>query len=378
MPVLRRFYSSYFSIIDRYILRELGLNMLAVVGVLWLIFIATRFARYLNVAAVGQIPSDVIFTLLAYSSLGALSLLIPIGAFLAVMLALGRMSSDSELTVIAACGISNKRVIRNVALFSGMMAIIVAILSLSITPNALSGRYEVDQRARLVANTSGLIAGSFKESRNGDWTFYSQGLTEDKQAMENVFIEIHHQQQPLIFRAATGHFEIDVETGNKYLVLEQGYRYEGQAGKKDFKIAEYATHSLLIEKGGKKQVREHRKAMSSKSLWQRGQVQDSAELQWRSSSAVMTVILCLFAINLANAGPRKGRYAGFFPAILLYIIYSNLLGVTRAWVSKGVIAPWFGAVWVHLLMIIVLILILNRDKIRHYWRLHRQSKGMQK
>jgi len=352
--------------------------MLAVVGVLWLIFIATRFARYLNVAAVGQIPSDVIFTLLAYSSLGALSLLIPIGAFLAVMLALGRMSSDSELTVIAACGISNKRVIRNVALFSGMMAIIVAILSLSITPNALSGRYEVDQRARLVANTSGLIAGSFKESRNGDWTFYSQGLTEDKQAMENVFIEIHHQQQPLIFRAATGHFEIDVETGNKYLVLEQGYRYEGQAGKKDFKIAEYATHSLLIEKGGKKQVREHRKAMSSKSLWQRGQVQDSAELQWRSSSAVMTVILCLFAINLANAGPRKGRYAGFFPAILLYIIYSNLLGVTRAWVSKGVIAPWFGAVWVHLLMIIVLILILNRDKIRHYWRLHRQSKGMQK
>ena len=378
MPVLRRFYSSYFSIIDRYILRELGLNMLAVVGVLWLIFIATRFARYLNVAAIGHIPSDVIFTLLAYSSLGALSLLIPIGAFLAVMLALGRMSSDNELTVIAACGISNKRVIRNVALFAGTMAMFVAILSLFIAPNALSGRYEVDQRARLVANTSGLIAGSFKESRDGDWTFYSQGLTEDKQAMENVFIEIHREQRPLIFRAATGHFEIDVETGNKYLVLEQGYRYEGQAGDKDFRIAEYATHSLLIEKGGQKRVRERRKSMSSKALWQRGNVKDLAELQWRASAAVMTIVLCLLAINLANAGPRKGRYAGFFPAILLYIIYSNLLGVTRAWVSKGIIAPWFGAFWVHALMIVVLMLIFNRAKIRHRWRQYQQSKGMQK
>ena len=378
MPVLRRFYRSYFSVIDRYMLREFGLNMLAVVGVLWLIFIATRFARYLSVAAVGHIPSDVIFTLLGYSSLGALSLLMPMGAFLAVMLALGRMSSDNELTVIAACGIPNRRIIRNVLLFSGTMALVVAILSLFIAPEALSGRYEVDQRARLIANTSGLLAGSFKESRDGDWTFYSQGLTEDKQGMENVFIEIHHEQRPLIFRAATGHIEVEVDTGNKYLVLEQGYRYEGEAGDKDFKIAKYATHSLLIEKGGQKRVRERRKTMSSKALWQRGQAQDLAELQWRASAAVMTVILCLLAINLASAGPRKGRYAGFFPAILLYIIYSNLLGVTRAWVSKGVIAPWFGALWVHVLMIIVLVLILNRDRIRHRWRQYQQSKGMQK
>jgi lipopolysaccharide export system permease protein len=377
MPVLRRFYRSYFSVIDRYMLREFGLNMLAVVGVLWLIFIATRFARYLSVAAVGQIPSDVIFTLLGYSSLGALSLLMPMGAFLAVMLALGRMSSDNELTVIAACGISSRRIIRNVLLFSGTIALVVAILSLFITPNALSGRYETDQRARLVANTSGLIAGSFKESRDGSWTFYSQGLTEDKQGMENVFIEIHREQRPLIFRAATGHFEIDVKTGNKYLVLEQGYRYEGQAGDKDFKIAEYATHSVLIEKGEQKRVREHIKSMSSKALWQRGNIYDLAELQWRSSAAVMTVILCLIAINLANSGPRKGRYAGFFPAILIYIIYSNLLGITRTWVSKGAMAPWFGAFWVHALMIIVFMIILNRDRIRHSWKQYQQSKGMQ-
>ena len=69
MPQNRQFFSSYFAVIDRYILKEFVLNLLAVTSVLWLIFVGTRFARYLAQAAVGNLPSDVIFTLLGYSSL---------------------------------------------------------------------------------------------------------------------------------------------------------------------------------------------------------------------------------------------------------------------------------------------------------------------
>ncbi len=374
MPAIRQFFSSYVSVIDRYLLREFILNLLAVTSVLWLIFVATRFARYLAQAAVGNLPSEVIFTLLGYSSLGALSILLPMATFLAVMLALGRMNSDSELTVMAACGIPRHRLIRNVALFAGTISLFVAVLSLIIVPNVLSGRYELEQRAKMSADTSGLIAGSFKESRNGDWTFYSQGLSEDKQGMVNVFIEIHRDTRPLVFRADKGRFEVDSETGNKYLVLEQGYRYEGQAGDQDFTIAHYDTHSLMIEKGEEKQVHERHKALPTTTLWQRGQAKDLAEIQWRVSAAFMTFILSLLAISLANTGPRKGRYAGLFPAILVYIIYSNLLGVTRAWVSKGVIAPLLGAVWVHALMIIVLLLVMNKHKIRYYWLQYQLNK----
>jgi lipopolysaccharide export system permease protein len=374
MPVLRQFFQSYLSVIDRYLLREFILNLLAVTSVLWLIFVATRFARYLAQAAVGNLPGEVIFTLLGYSSLGALSLLLPIAAFLAVMLALGRMSSDNELTVIAACGIPAHRVMRNVGLFSGTIAIIVALLALWIVPDVLTGRYELEQQAKLTADTSGLVAGSFKESRDGKWTFYSEGLNENKDGMNNVFIEINREGRPLIFRAAQGHFEIDSDTGNKYLVLKDGFRYEGKAGDKDFTIAEYGSHSILVEKGEESKVRERHKALSTKKLWQRGNNKDLAELEWRTSSAIMTIVLGLIAISLANAGPRKGRYAGFFPAILVYIIYSNLLGVTRAWVTKGVVAPWFGAIWVHVLMISILVLVLNRHKLRYRWLQYQQNK----
>ncbi len=367
--------SSWLTIIDRYMLREFVINLVAVTGVLWLIYISTRFARYLADAAVGNMPADVIFSLLGLSSLGALSILLPIGAFLAVMLSLGRMSSDNELTVMSACGISSLRIMRNVLLFAGTIALIVAVLSLFVVPGVLSDRYELQEKAKISANTTGLIAGSFKESEDGDWTFYSQGLSANKQFMENVFIEIEREDKPLIFRSETGHFEIDSQTGDKFLVLEDGYRYEGKAGDQDFTIAQFASHSLLIEKGQEGEVRERHKAMPTAELLQRGQTRDIAEVQWRTAAALMTLLLCLAAIPLANAGPRQGRYAGFVPAVLIYIIYSNLLGVNRAWVAKGEIPLWLGGVWVHILMLIVLLLLLNRQTLRRYLSRFKQHKS---
>lgn len=373
MPALRQLVAAQFSLIDRYMLREFFINLIAVVGVLWLIYVATRFARYLADAAVGNLPADVIFSLLWLNSLGALSVLLPIATFLAVLLGLGRMSADNELTVIAACGIAGNRIRRNVLIFTGLMAIIVGLLALSIVPDVLSGRYQLEQKAKVTANTTGLVAGSFKESQKGDWTFYSQGVSKETGQLQNVFIEIQREPKPLIFRAERGHFEVDPRSGDKYLVLEDGYRYEGDAGDLDFVIAEYASHSLLVEKGGQQQYREKAKATATTALWQRGTNEDLAELQWRISSAVMTVILGLLAMTLAHAGPRQGRYAGLLPAVLVYIVYSNLLGVTRAWVEKGEIVPWLGLIWVHLLMLLIWWLLSNRQQLQRKWQNLRQK-----
>lgn len=374
MPALKRLFVERFSLIDRYMLREFLISLTAVIGVLWLIYVATRFARYLAQAAVGNLPAEVIFNLLWLNSFGALSILLPIGTFLAVLLSLSRMSSDNELTVIAACGIDGNRILRNVVIFSGGMAILTGVLALLVVPDVLSGRYEIEQKAKIAANTTGLVAGSFKESQDGDWTFYSQQLSEDKTHMENIFIEIHRDEKPLIFRAERGRFDIESETGDKYLVLEDGYRYEGNAGDLDFRIAEYATHSMLIERGESVQVREKHKSLPTAVLWERGEPQDLAEIQWRVSSAVMTVILSVIAITLAHTGPRQGRYAGFFPAVLVYVIYSNLLGVTRAWVEKGDLAPWIGAIWVHLLMIGIMLILQNRLKLKRFWQQRKRLK----
>ncbi len=368
MLAIRQFSSRYLSILDRYLWREFTLYLLAITSVLWLIYVATRFASYLAKAAVGSLPSDVIFTLLGYSSLGVLSLLLPLGTFLAVILTLGRMNADNELTVIATCGVSNYRLGRSVVIFSGVMAIFIGLLVFIWAPQALLARHYIATHAELTAETSGLVAGTFKESHSGDWTFYLQNMGDDGKTMEDIFIEIHrNDRRPLIFRAARGWFNIETDTQDKYLILEDGYRYEGQAGDKDFTIAKYQRHSLLIEKGEVQDEVAARSALPITTLWQRREHgYYMAEIQWRASSVIMTIILSLMALNLAKTAPRQGRYAGLFPAILIYIIYSNLLGITRAWVSKGVVAPWFGAIWVHILMLLILVLMFNWSKIRSY------------
>lgn len=349
----------FLSTIDRYVLREFALNLLAILSVLWLIYIATRFARYLAEAAVGNLPNEVIFLLLGYSSLGALTLLLPLSAFLAVMMVLGRMNVDNEIVVMSACGLGTKTRIKQIVLFSGAVAIVVGLLALWVVPDALSNRKGLEREAKLAADTTGLVAGSFKESRDGKWVFYTEGLSDDSPPkMKGIFIKIK-REPALVLRAAYGYFHVNPETQDRYLVLENGHRYEGEAGMASFSIAEFGEHQMLLERGGVKKARERHRALSTKVLWERGDAKSMAELQWRVSSIVMTVVLGLLAMALAQTGPRSGRYAGFFSAILVYVIYSNLLGVTRAWVAKEAISPWVGVVWVHLLMMLLLFGLLS-------------------
>ncbi len=360
------------STLDRYVLREFALNLVAVLSILWLIYIATRFARYLSQAAMGNLPNEVIFSLLGYSSLGALTLLLPLSAFLAVMMVLGRMNVDNELVVMSACGLGIKKRIRQVLIFSGVVALVIAVLALWVVPDILSDRKALEQKAKVAADTTGLVAGSFKESRDGRWVFYAEKLTTDSPPkMIDIFIKIKNEP-PLILRAKSGYFHIDPHTHNRYLVLEDGYRYEGEAGERAFTIAEFARHEVLIETNEITKARERYRTMSTQTLWQRGNAQAMAELQWRISSIVMTAVLGLLAIVLSQTGPRSGRYTGFFSAILVYIIYSNLLGVTRAWVAKESIAPWLGLIWVHLLMLLLVYILFSLPR----WQSQRMRRRM--
>ena len=362
MPVISKYFHPYLLIIDRYLLREFVLNLITIVSGLWLIFIATRLARYLSQIAIGGISGKDLFTLIAYSSLGALSLLLPISAFLAVMLTLGRRRSNNELIIIATCGIYFRRIMKNVGFFSSTVALIIAILSLLIVPNILHERYKLERQSKITTDITSLVIGNFRSGSDGNWTIYSKNLSKNNKDMKDVFIKINDERQISIFKSAQGYFEIDIDTGNRYLILKDGFHYRGEIGKLNFHIAKYASHSILIEKSKQKRVFENHKTLRTMELWERGDNKDLAELQWRISLAIMTIILCLMAMSLTYSSHKKGLYGGFLPAILIYIIYNNLLGLTRAWVTKGVIIPWLGAIWVHVLMASILLVVIRRHK----------------
>lgn len=362
-----------FRIVDRYILKELSLNVTAITLVLLLIFGGIRFIRFLGQATEGKVPGETILALSAYEAIGALVLLLPLAAFLAVILVLGRMANDSEIVVLFACGISRGHLLRVVLTFGLVLAIGVGCISLYLGPLASAEGYRLKQEAILAAETSGLVAGNFKKTKGGQWVFYAESLTEDRLGMRNVFIQVREPTQKILFRASRGRLQTDGITGDKHLILEEGYRYDLVGNDVGIRISRFERHGILVKKGGAQEFRIRHKTLPTLTLWKAGAPKDIAEVQWRVSMPIATLLLVMLAVPLARLGPRQGRYAGLVPAVLVYVIYSNMLGISRNWVEHEVIPASLGLWWVHGQMLLVVLVLLWPQPL---WRVLHQLRRL--
>ncbi len=347
-----------FFIVERYILKELSLTVCAVTIVLLLIFAGIRFIHFLGYATEGKVPSETIFALSGYQAVSALMLILPLSAFLAVILVLGRMANDGEVIALFACGVSRGRFLRVVLIFGLLLATVVGFISLYLGPLASAEGYRLKQWALLAAETSGLVAGSFKEIKHGQWVFYAESLTDNRLGMKQVFIQVREPTQKIIFRAARGHLTTNEITGDKHLILEDGYRYDFANDGSELRETRFALHGILIKKGGEQEFRIRHKTLPTLTLWEKGGPKDIAEVQWRLSMPIATLLLVMLAVPLARSGPRQGRYAGLVPAILAYVIYSNMLGIARNWLENEIIPSALGLWWIHGILLVVVLGLL--------------------
>lgn len=72
-----------------------------------------------------------------------------------------------------------------------------------------------------------------------------------------------------------------------------------------------------------------------------------AEVQWRLSLPIATIILAILAVPLSKAEPRAGRYGKLALGLLAFIIYFNMLSAGRTWVEKELVSTTLGLWWVH-------------------------------
>ncbi|GAB6040048.1 LPS export ABC transporter permease LptF [Endothiovibrio diazotrophicus] len=362
----------FFGVIDRFLLRELLLTLSAVVGVLLLILISNRLVHFLADVAAGQLPNDVIFTMLALKGLQYLALLLPMGFYLALLLVLGRMYRDNEMAALAACGVGNPRLLRPVLGAAGLIFLLVLYMTMRLSPWAARTVEDIEREAARSSEVTGVAAGRFKESPSGNRIFYVERMSRDQQEMSNLFIHavkgggITSIQSP---ERAT--LEVDEATGDRYLVMENGYIYEGTPGSADYRIIRYQRHRVLIEESRlPREGHYDREARSVEELLAAAEPPDVAELQWRFSVALSLLLLALLAVPLARLQPRQGRYGKLGVALLTYLIYTNVLTVARKLVEREGVPTWIGLWWVHLLLgaIVLLAWAVDLGWTRRLWR----------
>ena len=344
-------------ILDRYIFREIGLTWLGVTMILLMILWTQQFARVLGDVAKGKLPRDAAFDVIGLSAGQYLTVLVPIGLFLAVMLSLGRLYRDSEMPAMLACRVGPAGIYRPLLWLLLPLAIGVAWLAIEGAPRALAKIERISAEARREVDLSSIEPGRFTAFGQGEAVVYGERVTEDG-AMHNVFLErLVDGKTVEVVIARRGEQVASDDPDVRMLVLSEGRRYEGIPGTSQFRVVEFLEHGIPYALPSLTPSEPQPRAMPLTDLVASDDPEHIAELQWRLSIPIATVLLALLAVPLSRSRPREGRYGRIAIGLLVFIIYFNMLNAAKAWTEEGVVDPRLGVWWVHGCMVLLILIL---------------------
>lgn len=337
----------------RYLIREILQSFFAVFAVLLVVATAITFVGLLADMSANVFSIAFVLELIALKLIGKLSVLFPASLYVAILLTLGKLYSDSEIVAMWAGGIGPRLI--NSAVFQLLLAFaaVTAVISLYLSPEALAARNTVLARAKAEAQISGVLPGRFLEFSDGNLVAYTEGLSHDKREMENVFAKLTFGDAQNLLIAKRARFSGDENSLGRYIVLEDGHRYSGTPGSVDYTVYKFAKHSFRIDRESPESIVNKSNAMSTRELIRQSIPAYKAELQWRISQPISLVLLGMLAVPLARTLPRQGKYTKIAMGVAVYFIYGNAVGVMQTFVERQEISVYVGIWPVHLLMAII-------------------------
>jgi lipopolysaccharide export system permease protein len=330
---------------QRYVLREVVQTWFAVTGVLVAILVSNQLSRVLGQAAENEYGRGVVFDLIALGAIMNLSVIVPVGLLLAVILTLGRMYHDSEMAALQACGFGPTRLLAPLYCFAAVIALGLAWLVFVQVPRADAQVQLLRTSAIKEAQFGQLDAGRFRSFSGGDAVFYAERVDQEG-VLHNVFVQRETAGRIEVALAETATYS-KASQGTHLVTLFNGRRYEGVPGKQDFRVIEFREHGIPIAAPAETLTLTDPDTKPTRALLGSKAPSDIAQLQFRTSTPLMALVLTLIAVPLSRLRPRQGRYARVGFAIVVYFVYSNLLSAAKIWIEKGDLPPVLGVWWVH-------------------------------
>ncbi len=343
----------------RSLLREFFLTASAVCAVLLAIMVTTQFIRLLGMAAGGKFAADGVAAILGFTAFHYLPIVLSLTLFITVLSCLTRMHRDSEMVVWSASGVSPQAWVGPVLAFALPLSLLIGALSLGLSPWANQKSDEFRRQLEARDESASVSAGVFRESRGGDRVFFVESVSREDNTVGNVFVHSLQNQKAGSMVARRGFLET-LENGDRFLVLEQGRRYEGDPGAAEFRTTVFERYAIRIETAESRSGSRPIKGTPTLELLANPVPAHVAEFTWRFGLPVMAVILALAAIPLSYVNPRVGRSLNYVVAVMLYMLYSNLLSIAQAWIAQGRLSPSTGLWIVHALMLAVTVAMFSR------------------
>jgi lipopolysaccharide export system permease protein len=347
------------GIFHRTLVSEFASNGLLVFAVLIGIIIISQLIRLLGEAVSGAIAVDGVLALLGFSAMNYLPVLLSISLFISILLTLSRCYRDSEMVVWFSAGVGLTRWIRPILWYALPIVGLIALLSLVLSPWALRKADEFKTKLESRDDVTSATPGMFRESKQSDRVYFIDNVDAGSNRVGNIFVQ-SEQNGKLGTMVARQGLQETLANGDRFLVLLNGTRYEGTPGKRDYRIVEFERYAMRIDSAPVKQAEPQLRTMSTLELWRNRTARNISELEWRIGLPISAAILALLAIPLGYVNPRAGRSLNLILAIVLYMLYNNMISVTNSWVGQGKMSPGIGLWGIHAAMLVLTVLMFYR------------------
>lgn len=334
----------------RYITRELLAIFFVVFFLLLAVGLIGRFVGYLQDAATGRYSAQALWLLIGLRTPEFIQIIAPLSIFLAVVLTYGRLHAEQEFTVLMSGGASPSRMILWQLCLVVPLAMGVGYLSLEVTPKARKAFSDLALEQRVVSEFDAITPGTFRSFSYGTRVTYADAVDSETQRLFGVFMGQILAGQVITVWAEQGSYYRESDTGSRFLLLEDGTRYEGYPGTNDYRVLTFQKLGQRIEKEELQRFIIDSATIYTEDL-DLSTGEGASEWHWRIGLPVMTVIGGLCGFGIARVAPRAGRFGRVLPAMGLFVGYYVLMLFTRNTMAKSDVLLLVGIWPVHLFML---------------------------
>ncbi len=347
-------------IVHRYLLKDVVANFVAILLVLLLILLGGVFVKLLGKVADGSIEFSLVFPLLLWGSVGSLTTLLVVSAFLAILLTMGTLYRNSEIYALRTMGIGDMALVRLFLWFGVAVALVLFLLAAWVSPHASMRTQELRHEAATRFDLSAVTPGRFIALPGNDRVIFAGGRSDDGEALEEIVLFSGRGNNLKIVTARTA-VQIDDDDGNaRFLDLAEGNFYQGAPGSDRYLAGRFGNNRINVP-GAAATSHLRLKMLPLQQLLGSDDLGRRAELHWRLSFPFSLIVLTFLAVPLSHTSPRKGRFGRVAVAILLYVLYANLLGLGKNWIEAGVVPAGVGLWWVHALFMLLFMVLIWRQ-----------------
>ena len=329
-------------ILRRYITQQVATNTLVVLGFLLVLMLSGRLIRYFGMAAQGRLDIGLLFTIIGYNLPTFVELILPLAFFVALMLVLGRMYIDQEMSVLFASGIDRGRVLALLLPLVSALFVLEAGVSIWAKPWGVRHSEQVWHKQSLASALDLIRPQTFISS--GDYHLYVEAFDRDKRELRGLYVLNTRDDGRTDIITAERALQVPTREDDPMTLLDlyAGKRYTLSADSARYNQASFARYRISLQKPNIDKVTpQNVESQTIGKLWRaRTESAAQAELGYRVSLPWLMLIAALLAMPLAQVNPRQGRWLRLLPAVLIFASCAIAIISLKTAVSKQKVSVW--------------------------------------